>query len=76
MSYEALIASSDRLDNWEKPLDVWDAIALNYTSGTTGKPKGVVYHHCGATLNAVSNILDWDIAQTPNVFMVAAIVSL
>ena len=65
MSYEELIASSDNLDNWEKPLDEWDAIALNYTSGTTGKPKGVVYHHRGATLNAVSNILDWDMSKHP-----------
>ncbi|MGP5502023.1 AMP-binding protein [Psychrobacter faecalis] len=65
MSYEELIASSDNLDNWEKPLDEWDAIALNYTSGTTGKPKGVVYHHRGATLNAVSNILDWDMPKHP-----------
>ena len=65
ISYEALIASSDSLDNWEKPLDEWDAIALNYTSGTTGKPKGVVYHHRGATLDAVSNILDWDMPKHP-----------
>ncbi|MBP2279463.1 fatty-acyl-CoA synthase [Psychrobacter sp. PL19] len=65
MSYEALITSSDRLDNWEKPVDEWDAIALNYTSGTTGTPKGVVYHHRGATLNAVSNILDWDMPKHP-----------
>lgn len=65
MSYEALIASSDSLDNWDRPLDEWDAIALNYTSGTTGKPKGVVYHHRGATLNAVSNILDWDLPKHP-----------
>ena len=65
MSYEALIASSDSLDNWEMPKDEWDAIALNYTSGTTGKPKGVVYHHRGATLNAISNILDWDMPKHP-----------
>ena len=65
MSYEALVASSDSLDNWEMPADEWDAIALNYTSGTTGKPKGVVYHHRGATLNAVSNILDWDMPKHP-----------
>ncbi len=39
--------------------DEWDAIALNYTSGTTGDPKGVVTHHRGAHLNAVSNILNW-----------------
>lgn len=65
MTYEELIASSDDLDNWEKPEDEWEAIALNYTSGTTGKPKGVVYHHRGATLNAVSNILDWDMPKHP-----------
>ncbi|MGY8856925.1 MAG: AMP-binding protein [Pseudomonadales bacterium] len=65
MSYEALVASSDSLDNWEMPTDEWGAIALNYTSGTTGKPKGVVYHHRGATLNAISNILDWDMPKHP-----------
>jgi fatty-acyl-CoA synthase len=65
MSYEELLASSDNLDNWEKPSDEWDAIALNYTSGTTGIPKGAVYHHRGAALNAVSNILDWDMAKHP-----------
>ena len=63
MSYEDLVASGDDPDNWEKPQDEWDAIALNYTSGTTGVPKGVVYHHRGATLNAVSNILDWDMPK-------------
>ena len=63
MSYEALVASATDLDNWELPQDEWDAIALNYTSGTTGKPKGVVYHHRGATLNALSNILDWDMPK-------------
>ncbi|WP_367109667.1 AMP-binding protein [uncultured Psychrobacter sp.] len=65
MTYEELIASSDRLDNWERPEDEWEAIALNYTSGTTGTPKGVVYHHRGATLNALSNILDWDMPKHP-----------
>ena len=65
LSYEELLASSDSLNNWERPLDEWDAIALNYTSGTTGTPKGVVYHHRGATLNAVSNILDWDMPKHP-----------
>ena len=65
MTYEELVASGDDLDNWEKPEDEWDAIALNYTSGTTGTPKGVVYHHRGATLNALSNILDWDMPKHP-----------
>ena len=45
------------------PDDEWDAIALNYTSGTTGDPKGVVYHHRGAAINAVSNILEWDMPK-------------
>ena len=44
---------------WQPPADEWDAISLNYTSGTTGNPKGVVYHHRGAYLNALSNIIDW-----------------
>ena len=47
------------------PGDEWDAIALNYTSGTTGNPKGVVYHHRGAYLNAVSNALTWDMGGHP-----------
>ncbi|PIE47143.1 MAG: acyl-CoA synthetase [Gammaproteobacteria bacterium] len=63
MTYEELLATSDDLTNWEKPEDEWDAISLNYTSGTTGVPKGVVYHHRGATLNAISNILDWDMPK-------------
>ena len=47
------------------PADEWDAIALNYTSGTTGNPKGVVYHHRGAYLNALGNILSWSMPQHP-----------
>ena len=47
------------------PSNEWDAIALNYTSGTTGNPKGVVYHHRGAYLNAVSNALTWDMGEHP-----------
>ena len=47
------------------PADEWDAIALNYTSGTTGNPKGVVYHHRGAYLNAVSNALSWHMGEHP-----------
>lgn len=65
MSYEAFIATGTDLNNWTKPDDEWEAIALNYTSGTTGIPKGVVYHHRGATLNAISNILDWDMPKFP-----------
>ena len=63
--YETLLATGDTDFVWEPPTDEWDAIALNYTSGTTGDPKGVVYHHRGATLNAVSNILEWDLPKHP-----------
>lgn len=55
--YETWIAAGDVNFNWELPQDEWDAISLNYTSGTTGNPKGVVYHHRGSYLNAASNIL-------------------
>ena len=57
--YDAFIAGGDPAFAWHPPGDEWDAIALNYTSGTTGNPKGVVYHHRGAYLNALSNIIDW-----------------
>ncbi|MEP7181719.1 MAG: AMP-binding protein, partial [Betaproteobacteria bacterium] len=57
--YEAFIAAGDPEFDWRHPADEWDAISLNYTSGTTGNPKGVVYHHRGAYLNALSNIIDW-----------------
>ena len=66
--YEALLASAKERSH-NNPIsfagDEWDAIALNYTSGTTGEPKGVVYHHRGAYMNAVSNILEWDLASHP-----------
>src|SRR5512135_3384993 len=58
-SYEALLAEGDPEWKWLWPADEWQAISLNYTSGTTGNPKGVVYHHRGAYLNALSNIVDW-----------------
>jgi fatty-acyl-CoA synthase len=57
--YETFIAHGDADFAWLPPADEWNAIALNYTSGTTGDPKGVVYHHRGAYLNALSNIVDW-----------------
>jgi fatty-acyl-CoA synthase len=63
ISYEAFLASGDAEFAWRLPDDEWDAIALNYTSGTTGNPKGVVYHHRGAAMNAVSNILEWDLPK-------------
>ncbi|MBO0346961.1 acyl-CoA synthetase [Roseibium sp. CAU 1637] len=57
LDYEAFLMSGDPEFAWQLPMDEWDAIALNYTSGTTGNPKGVVYHHRGAYLLAQANIL-------------------
>ena len=57
--YDTFIAGGDAGFEWQLPADEWDAISLNYTSGTTGNPKGVVYHYRGAYLNALSNIIDW-----------------
>jgi fatty-acyl-CoA synthase len=59
IDYEAFIAGGDPQFAWELPEDEWNAISLNYTSGTTGNPKGVVYHHRGAYLNAICNIVTW-----------------
>jgi fatty-acyl-CoA synthase len=59
VDYESFIAAGDAGFEWKHPADEWNAISLNYTSGTTGNPKGVVYHHRGAYLNALSNIIDW-----------------
>ncbi|HSD61494.1 MAG TPA: AMP-binding protein, partial [Burkholderiales bacterium] len=61
--YEAFLKEGDPKFEWSYPADEWDAISLNYTSGTTGNPKGVVYHHRGAYLNAVSNIVSWGMPQ-------------
>ena len=55
--YEAFLAEGDAADPWERPADEWDSMALNYTSGTTGNPKGVVFHHRGAFLNAMGNVI-------------------
>ena len=62
IDYEAFLLEGDPAFAPIMPDDEWDAIALNYTSGTTGNPKGVVYHHRGAYLNAVSNIVTWGMA--------------
>ena len=62
-TYETFLDGGDPAFAWSLPEDEWDAIALNYTSGTTGNPKGVVYHHRGAATNAISNILEWDMPK-------------
>jgi len=65
IEYETFLASGDADCNWQLPDNEWNAIALNYTSGTTGNPKGVVYHHRGAYLNASSNIIGWSLPHHP-----------
>ena len=65
IEYEALLETGDPTFAYGLPGDEWNAIALNYTSGTTGDPKGVVYHHRGAYLNAVANIIDWGMPPHP-----------
>jgi fatty-acyl-CoA synthase len=65
LTYEELLAEGDAGASWSFPEDEWDAIALNYTSGTTGNPKGVVYHHRGAYLNAIGNAMAWDLTHHP-----------
>ncbi len=65
MDYEAFLATGSPDYAWTPPADEWQAIALNYTSGTTGNPKGVVYHHRGAYLNAMGNVLTWAMPHHP-----------
>src|SRR6202047_130021 len=65
MDYEEFLATGDPAFEEITPEDEWEAIALNYTSGTTGNPKGVVYHHRGAYLNALGNVLVWGMRHHP-----------
>jgi len=65
IDYEELVAGGDPDFSWIMPRDEWDAIALNYTSGTTGDPKGVVYHHRGAYLLAMGNLLTGNLGRAP-----------
>ncbi len=65
LDYEAFVQSGDPDFAWSMPDDEWDAIALNYTSGTTGNPKGVVYHHRGAALMATTNTIHAGMGRHP-----------
>ena len=65
LGYEALLAEGDPATDWAMPADEWDAISLNYTSGTTGDPKGVVYHHRGAALLSLGNVITGNLGQHP-----------
>lgn len=65
IEYESWLAQGDPQHAWQNPSDEWNAIGLNYTSGTTGNPKGVVVHHRGAYLNAVSNVMVWGLPRHP-----------
>ena len=65
LDYEAFLAEGDPQFAWQWPEDEWQAISLNYTSGTTGNPKGVVYHHRGAYLNSLGNQMTWAMGNHP-----------
>ncbi len=63
--YEQVLAGGDPGFDWIMPEDEWESIALNYTSGTTGRPKGVVYHHRGAYLSTMSQVVSWRMVMRP-----------
>lgn len=65
MSYEELLESAAQIENWGFPESEWDALTLNYTSGTSGRPKGVVYHHRGSYLMSMGTIAAWNIQKNP-----------
>jgi fatty-acyl-CoA synthase len=65
LDYEAFVTSGDAEFRWAMPADEWDALSLNYTSGTTGNPKGVVYHHRGAALMCYANTVATGMGQHP-----------
>ena len=65
IGYEDFLNEGNINYEWQYPENEWDAISLNYTSGTTGNPKGVVYHHRGAALNSLGNITSWTLPQLP-----------
>ncbi|MEM0937505.1 MAG: AMP-binding protein [Pseudomonadota bacterium] len=63
--YETLVEHGSREFDWVMPQDEWESISLNYTSGTTGRPKGVVYHHRGAYLNTMGQVISWRMVLHP-----------
>ncbi len=68
--YEELLASGDADFRWIMPEDEWESLALNYTSGTTGRPKGVVYHHRGAYLMTMGTVVSWQMTLRPRYLMI------
>lgn len=64
-TYEALLAEGDPAAPWHMPEDEWESLSLNYTSGTTGRPKGVVYHHRGAYLMTMGTVVSWRLQLFP-----------
>ena len=64
--YEAFLATGMDTFQWNMPTNEWDAIGLSYTSGTSGRPKGVVYHHRGSYLMSMGTITDWDLPRHPS----------
>ena len=65
ISYDELLAEGDSDFDWQLPSDEWQALSLNYTSGTSGRPKGVVYHHRGSYLMTMGTVIGWDLPQHP-----------
>ena len=65
ITYEELLAEGDANFDWQLPSDEWQALSLNYTSGTSGRPKGVVYHHRGSYLMTMGTVIGWDLPQHP-----------
>ena len=65
MCYEDFLATGDPEFSWIMPEDEWESLALNYTSGTTGRPKGVVYHHRGAYLMTMGTVVSWQMPRYP-----------
>ncbi len=65
VEYEALLSEGDPDFNWQAPKDEWQALGLNYTSGTSGRPKGVVYHHRGSYLMSMGTVVAWELPRHP-----------